>query len=229
MDTNTINAPCGPIQGREKEGVLLFCGTTLLPTDPLTAISNGAGSKVAVLTGTNADETTLWSTGGVTEEKLQRVTQGLGAESVLATYKTTRPNADLDALSVALTTDHMFRIPAIRMLEARAPHTSNNWLYQFNWCSRAFGGKLKATHALDIPFAFDNLDRAGVDTFIGPGEKPQHVAEIMLRAWTHFINEGTPDWPAYNLEQRATMCFDNESVVLDNPVQVEREAWSGLR
>ena len=26
MDTRTINAPCGHIQGREKENVLLFCG-----------------------------------------------------------------------------------------------------------------------------------------------------------------------------------------------------------
>jgi para-nitrobenzyl esterase len=123
----------------------------------------------------------------------------------------------------------MFRIPAIRMLEARIPHTHNNWLYQFNWCSRAFGGKLKATHALEIPFAFDNLDRAGVDAFIGPGEKPQHLADIMHRAWTQFINDGNPGWPAYNLQQRTTMCFDNESVVQDDPEQIERKAWSGLR
>ena len=26
METSTITAPCGQIQGREKEGVLLFCG-----------------------------------------------------------------------------------------------------------------------------------------------------------------------------------------------------------
>ena len=217
-DLGTTVAPFYPVHG-----------TALLPTDPLTAISQGMGSQVAVLTGTNADETTLWSSGSVSEEKLQRITQGLGAETALATYKTTRPDADLDALSVALTTDHMFRIPAIRMLEARTPHNTNNWLYQFNWCSRAFGGKLKATHALEIPFAFDNLDRAGVDVFIGPGKKPQHVADTMHRAWTQFINEGTPGWPAYNLEQRATMCFDDESVVQDNPGQIEREVWGGLR
>ena len=38
-------------------------GTQLLPVDPLTAISKGIGNQVAVLTGTNADETTLWSSG----------------------------------------------------------------------------------------------------------------------------------------------------------------------
>ncbi len=206
-------------------------GTTLLPTDPLTAISSGMGSQIAVLTGTNADETTLWSSGAANEAKLQRVIEGLGAETALATYKTTRPNADLDALLVALTTDHMFRIPAIRMLEARTQNNSinNNWLYQFNWCSRAFDGKLKATHALEIPFAFDNLDRAGVELFIGPGEKPQHVADAMHSAWTSFINDGNPGWPAYDLKQRATMYFNNESAVVDNPGQIEREAWDGLR
>ena len=123
----------------------------------------------------------------------------------------------------------MFRIPAIRMLEARVLYNQNNWLYQFNWRSRAFDGKLGATHALEIPFAFDNLDRAGVDVFIGPGDKPQHVADTMHQAWIKFINDGDPGWPAYSLEQRSTMCFDEVSAVINDPDQLEREAWQGLR
>ena len=204
-------------------------GTQLLPVDPLTAISKGIGNQVAVLTGTNADETTLWSSGKTDAEKLNRVATGLGAMSALETYKTTRPEADPAMLSVALTTDHMFRIPAIRMLEARVPYNQNNWLYQFNWRSRAFDGKLGATHALEIPFAFDNLDRAGVDVFIGPGDKPQQVADTMHQAWIKFINDGDPGWPAYSLEQRSTMCFDEVSAVINDPDQLEREAWQGLR
>jgi para-nitrobenzyl esterase len=204
-------------------------GTQLLPVDPLTAISKGVGCEVAVLTGTNADETTLWSSDNVDKNKLQAIASGFAATTALETYKKTRPEADAQALSVALTTDHMFRIPAIRMLEARLPHTENNWLYQFNWRSRAFEGKLGATHALEIPFAFDNLERAGVNLFLGPGDKPQHVADIMHEAWTKFINEGSPGWPVYELEHRSTMCFDDSSEVIDNPASLEREAWHNLR
>ena len=102
-------------------------------------------------------------------------------------------------------------------------------MYLFNWQSRAFGGRLKATHALEIPFAFDNLDRAGVDVFIGPGDKPQHVADAMHQAWTRFINQGDPGWNRYTLEARTTMVFDDHSAAADDPAAEERAAWEGLR
>lgn len=35
---------------------------------------------------------------------------------------------------------------------------------------------LGATHSLEIPFAFDNLDQPGIDLFIGPGPLPQKLA-----------------------------------------------------
>ena len=83
----------------------------------------------------------------------------------------------------------MFRIPAIRLVESRlrANSASRNWMYHFCWKSRAFEGRLRATHALEIPFVFDNLDRAGVDVFLGAGDKPQNVAQAMHAAWTSFV------------------------------------------
>jgi len=132
---------------------------------------------------------------------------------------------------IALTTDHMFRIPAIRLVEARinADPASRNWMYWFCWKSRAFEGRLGATHALEIPFAFDNLDKPGVDVFIGPGERPQAVADAMHRAWTRFIRDQDPGWGAYELEQRLTMRFDDESTVVADPDAEERQAWDGIR
>ncbi len=204
-------------------------GTSLLPDSPLTQIRNGCGREVALLTGSNADETTLWGYGNVDAAKLERIATGYGSADVLATYRTQRPDADDEALLIAITTDHMFRIPAVRLAEARMAHTANTWMYQFNWPSRAFGGRLGATHALEIPFAFDNLDRAGVDLFIGPGDKPQHVADQMHQAWINFINTGDPGWARYTLADRTTMIFDDESSVVNNPAAVEREAWKGVR
>ena len=123
----------------------------------------------------------------------------------------------------------MFRIPAIRLAEAREPHTRDTWMYLFDWCSRAFEGRLKATHSLEIPFAFDNLAQPGVDLFIGPGERPQHVADVMHRAWISFINDGDPGWDRYDSNTRATMVFDDRSGVQQDPAGAEREAWDGLR
>jgi para-nitrobenzyl esterase len=123
----------------------------------------------------------------------------------------------------------MFRIPGIRLAEAQVNHTTDVWMYLFNWKSRAFDGRLGATHALEIPFAFNNLDRAGVDAFIGAGVSPQSLADTMHKAWASFIKDGQPGWSKYALTERATMLFDEQSSVVDDPMGDERAVWQGLR
>ncbi|MGE0621607.1 MAG: carboxylesterase/lipase family protein [Pseudomonadales bacterium] len=206
-------------------------GNAVVPRPPLLAIAEGMGSQVAVLTGSNHDETTLWGYGEVDEEKLERHAAAYGATSVLDVYRRTRHGATPEALMVAMTTDHMFRIPAVRLVEARigADPGSRNWMYLFCWKSRAFEGRLGATHALEIPFAFDNLDKPGVGIFLGPGEKPQHVAQAMHKAWTAFVREQLPGWSRYDLDDRLTMRFDDTSELVADPDGEERRAWEGLR
>ena len=102
----------------------------------------------------------MWSSGNEDLAKLERTVAGYQAESALAVYRQTRPDASVRDLLVALTSDHMFRIPAIRMAEVRQS-AAPTFLYEFAWRSRAFGGALGATHSLEIPFAFDNLDPGG--------------------------------------------------------------------
>ena len=203
-------------------------GNTTLPEDPLTAARNGASDTVRVLTGSNKDETTLWSVGETDQEKLERTLAGYQAEEALVVYQRTRPEASSHDLLVAITTDHMFRIPAIRLAEARQGAAAT-YMYQFNWRSRAFDGALAATHSLEIPFAFDNLDQAGVDFFLGPGPSPQGLADTMHKAWCEFIKTGEPGWPAYDTSTRATMFFDDVCEVVENPDSEERAAWDGIR
>jgi len=206
-------------------------GNAVVPMNPLQAIAEGASAAVPVLTGSNHDETTLWGYGDVTEEKLERAAQAYGNDHLLESYRVSRPHASPDELMIALTTDHMFRIPAIRLLEARlkADPESRNWMYWFCWKSRAFEGRLGATHALEIPFAFDNLDKPGVDIFIGPGERPQQVADIMHQHWTSFVSDLDPSWAPYTLDERAVMRYDDTSEVVIDPDGEERVAWEGLR
>ena len=203
--------------------------TELLPTDPLQTIKNGNAPTVAVLVGSNTDETTLWGYGRVDESKLQRVAEEYGVTEQLEIYRNNRPEADAAQLLVALTSDHMFRIPCIRLAEAQLQHTANVWMYLFNWKSRAFEGRLGATHALEIPFAFNNLDRAGVDAFLGAGPTPQALADTMHEAWSAFIKTGQPGWSNYNLDDRSTMVFDDQSAIENDPMADERRVWEGLR
>ena len=200
-------------------------GSPVLPRGPLDAIRDGLHADVGVLAGSNRDETTLWGYGRVDEARLRRTAEALGGTGLLDVYRETRPGASDEDLMIALTTDHMFRIPAIRLAESRAGGTT--WLYQFNWRSRA--ERLGATHALEIPFAFDNLHQPGVEAFIGAGPSPQHVADAVHRTWTRFIREGDPGFPAYSPARRETMVFDDASTVVADPQSRERTAWDGRR
>lgn len=199
-------------------------GSDVLPQPPLDAIRQGSSAGVAVLAGSNRDETTLWGYGEVDEDRLAKAATSLGSPSILESYRRTRPGATATELMTAITTDHMFRIPAIRLAEA---HRGDTWLYQFNWRSRV--ARLGATHALEIPFAFDNLHQPGVAAFIGEGPAPQHVAQQVHGAWTRFIRNGDPGFPRYSLERRETFVFDDESRVVEDPDAEERAVWEGLR
>ena len=201
-------------------------GNDVLPQPPLDAIQSGLHSDVALLAGSNRDETTLWGYGEVDDARLARTAEAYGGLDLLETYRRSRPDASVEQLMIALTTDHMFRIPAIRLAEARAD-AGKTWLYQFNWRSR--NGHLGATHALEIPFAFNNLHQPGVDLFIGEGASPQHVADAVHGAWTGFIRDGDPGFPSYSLDRRETMVFDDASAVVADPDGEERVAWKGLR
>ena len=225
---NKLGVPVGPFYPVVEGSVL--------PMTPLEAIQRRASADIPVLVGTNRDEMTLWGYDEVDEERLRKLATGLGAdEEMIAVYRTVRPNASANDVLIAITTDHVFRIPAIRLAEARADHAARTWMYLFAWESRAFGGRLRATHALEIPFAFNNLDRPGVDVFLGEGPTPQHVADAMHGAWTSFVRTGNPncgalpDWPPYDTERRATMVFDDMSAVIDDPGGAERQLWDGRR
>ncbi|MFQ5696721.1 MAG: carboxylesterase/lipase family protein [Myxococcota bacterium] len=208
----------------------------LLPRSPLEMIRAGNAAPVALLAGTNHDETTLWESGPIDAARLTRIAARYfdDPEAALETYRQARPGADARALRIALTTDHMFRIPAIRMLEAHEAGGGRSFMYWFTWPSRAFEGRLGATHALEIPFAFHTLDRAGVDVFLGPGPLPQELADRMHSAWIAFVHsgdphvEGLPEWPPYRPSRRSVMELGAHVRLLEDPDPGPRALWDGV-
>ena len=203
-------------------------GNDVLPESPLEAIRKGLGREVEVLIGSNKDEGTLFVAGKIDQAKLLASANRMGGgQGLVNTYQALYPEAGPTELSVHLSTDYTFRVPALRLAEARAAYESKTWMYFFAWESRQ--GGLKSTHALEIPFVFNNLGRAGVDAFIGPGEVPQGVADQMHKVWTNFIREGEPGWDQYDLERRTNMRFDDVSEVVLDPDQGKHEAWAKIR
>jgi para-nitrobenzyl esterase len=212
---------------------------TVLSEAPLAAIRAGNATGVRVLTGTNADEMTLFTVadpavgalddGGV-RTRMHNAFGDAGVE-VFESYRNRRPGMRPPDLWVQLATDGVFRIPAIRLLEAQRAH-GPVWSYFFSFASPVFGGVLRSTHALEIPFVFDNLDRGGAEMLTGSGPERQAVADAMHRAWIAFAREGDPnhaglpEWPQYDLERRATMRFDVTCELLDDPGGADRKAYA---
>ena len=207
----------------------------VLPRPPIDALRAGLSSRVRVLIGTNRDEMTLFPVGAVDDARLRRVAARMfaDADAAIGAYRTEWPGASPEDLLTAILTDRFFRMPAVRLAEAQAQKGGAAYQYLFTWESRAFGGRLKATHALEIPFMFNNLTRAGADIFLGPGPKPQVLADAMHAAWIAFIRTGDPscnavgDWPSYQLERRAVMELGDRLGLRIDPYGASRTHWDG--
>ncbi|MDH3685407.1 MAG: carboxylesterase/lipase family protein [Myxococcales bacterium] len=209
----------------------------VLPKPPLEAIAGGSAAGVSVMIGTNLDETTLFGMPDLDDAALGRLIERHGVEpaAAIATYRANRPDAKPAELAIAVTTDHMFRIPAVRLAEAHAGAGGDAWMYLFSWRSRAYGGRLGATHALEIPFAWNNLDKPGVAPLLGEGPSPQPLADTMHAAWIAFAHHGDPNcdalpsWARYSPESRAVMELGERVGSLADPAADERALWEGVR
>jgi para-nitrobenzyl esterase len=95
------------------------------------------------------------------------------------------------------------------------------FMYQLTWETPVARGRLKSPHAIEIPLIFDNVEKAR--SFVGRGDEPQVVADQMSSAWLAFARTGDPNtagvpaWPAYDAETRATMMFNLQSQVVNDP------------
>ena len=209
-----------------------------LPVQPFAAYSTGSADGVALLIGTNRDEMKLFTAMDPQQAKLdEAVLKHLFGETgseVISTYAAAHPGESQDEAWVDFLTDRTFRIPAIRLAESQVKRDVPVWMYRFDWLSTAFEGRLGACHALEIPFVWDNLNRAGASPLTGESPTRQALADKMHASWIAFLQNGDPNtstlpqWPAYTTEQRATMIFNDECQVMNDPQSAERRLWDGV-
>jgi para-nitrobenzyl esterase len=206
----------------------------VVPALPIERIAQGVGADVELMVGHNSDEHAFFlvPTGivdHISDEHLRRVLTGLGADpdAVLSVYRAGALDASPGDLMVSTVGDWFFRIPAVRLAEARAAHGAETHVYEFTWRSPQFGGRLGACHALEIGFVFDNVDDPAGAPLAGP-DRPQSLADEMHRAWVDYAAKGEPGWAPYG--ERRTVCrFGLPTEVVDDPAPERREVWHGVR
>ena len=212
-----------------------------LPEDPEVAVASGRAIDVPLLIGTNRDEWNLFrlmSPGGLDHpELLDRLERIFGdGHRVHDTYAQEHPAATIDDLWSAVLTDATFRIPAIRLVEARIAASSPTFQYLFTWATPALGGVVGSCHALEIPFVFGVLDNPGAEFLLGATDAPElrRLSERMQDAWLAFARTGDPNtaglphWPAADIATRPVMRFDLASELVADPGAATRVLWEGV-
>ncbi|AOR30574.1 carboxylesterase [Streptomyces fodineus] len=205
-----------------------------LPHPPIEAIADGTAADVEVLVGCTRDEFRLFTvpTGLaqlVTDDLLDSTAAayGLPPQGVLA-YRAAFPGATAGDLFAEIATDWFYRLPALRLAEARAGRGARAFVYEFAWQSPALGGGLGACHAADVPFVFDNLADPGFAALLGD-TPPQHIADSMHAAWVAFATTGDPGWPAYREPERTVRLFGATPTLARAPREHLRALWDGVR
>ena len=188
-------------------------------------LAAAAANPVPVSIGTNRDESLLFlafdpalaSAGD--DRWAEHLEQQFGADAdrARAAYEAARPGASTVARIAAVQTDVTFRRPAQRLAEARAEAGALTWMYWFTWASPALGGILGSAHALDIPFAFDNVHAPGAEMMLGDGPELPALAARFADEITAFAAAGEAGWPRFDSVQRATLRFDATFELLHDP------------
>jgi para-nitrobenzyl esterase len=227
----------GGLVGRNRGFGPVLCPS--LPQHPYEAIRQGSARDVTVVLGCTTDEmlafimgdSELWSLDAV---GLRQRVGGLldtDADQILRAYQAARPGDSPTSLWIAIATDARMRIPHIRIAEAKLEAGGSPvYMYLFGWGFPDPTGRIRSPHGLDMPYFFDNLDKA-------PAADGPHAAPLVRATSGSLVelarvgdpnHESLPMWPQYSLPHRATLRFDVESTVVLDPFGAERLAWDGV-
>jgi para-nitrobenzyl esterase len=210
---------------------------TIVPRAPFTPLAPEQSRDVPIIIGYTKDERTLYNIGldwwgTLTDAQLSARAEEIHGEkgpAILAAYRRIHPHYSNDYLFTDLTNSHAWRAPAKaeRKIDLGGAPV---WLYQWDWEAPVDGGILKSPHTMEIPFVFNNVDKGPL--LLGKEPTTFELAALASASWAAFARtgdpnvDGLPDWPAYDRETRATMLFDLESRIANDPLGEVRKLFA---
>jgi para-nitrobenzyl esterase len=216
-----------------------------LPHDPFSMEGAALSVHIPMILGNTHDETRLtigandpslfslqWATLPARLEVYRPLFGALKTENIIALYRSWHPEYSASDVFFAITTDfqswHGFLIASSRRAgQSGRFGAAPTWVYEFDWNSPVEAGKWGASHQMDLPFVFDNVQLAASMT--GGGLEAQQLGSQMAEALIAFAATGDPNnaaipkWSRFDLAQRATMCWDKISQVKSDPRSDERK------
>jgi para-nitrobenzyl esterase len=221
-----------------------------LPNHPFDPTAPAISSHKPLMVGWNEDEYTFfaWQRGDLTAFSLdfsalpEALEPQLGADAqrVVDTYRRTMPDASAPDLYVAISSIMMMGLGSIEIAEKKALQgDAPVYLYNFGYKSeQKIAGTeyaLGTPHAMDISFKFNNQTPASPPDLLAGSNPDRFIASRqMAELWATFARTGVPaatdvpEWPAYTLDERATMRIDTECEVIFNIFSQELAMWRAI-
>ena len=209
---------------------------TILPHHPFDPVAPPESADVPVIISTTLEDAALSLTNfdldeaGLKAQLSQRY--GDKANEIYAMYRKSAPKKSPFLIQAQIATDSGFRRSAITQAERKAAlGKAPAYMYLWSYESPGFGGKFGAVHGLDVSASFNNY-RDGIG---GTGSPTQRALWTKFAAsWVGFAKSGDPNhagipnWPAYDATKRATMIFDNDVRVENDPRSEIRKFWAEM-
>jgi len=208
----------------------------VLPHHPFDPTAPPESADVPVIISTTLEDAALALTNfDLTEDGLRTMMNeryGPKAEPMLAMYRSRYPNKSPFLIQAQIGTDAGGRRNAILQGERKsALGKAPAYMYLWAFESAGFGGKFGAVHGTDVSASFYNF-RDGVG---GTGSPPERALwQRFAAAWVSLAktadpnNPKIPHWSPYDSTKRATMIFDNEVRVENDPRGEIRKFWEDM-
>lgn len=206
----------------------------ILPHHPFDPTAPPESADVPIIISNTLEDAALRLTNfDLTEEGLRTMMNqryGQKAEPMLAMYRARYPQKSPFLIQAQIDTDIAGRRSATLQAERKsAAGKAPAYMYLWTFASTGFGGKFGAVHGTDVSATFNNY-RDGVG---GTGsEEERALWARFASSWVSMARNGNPNnskipaWPGYDAANRATMIFDREVRVENDPRGEIRKFWN---
>ena len=215
-------------------------------------VSRGSAKRVDLLIGTNRDEAMFFAMGQPVLSLLPPTANPFFPSDMLSqqaamilTYGRDLPAVGLlpgrQGATIAMVSDQLLRIPAIRLAEAQRKWNNKTYMYRFDWGPRAPAVSppdkdVGAMHTLELPFVFGTLRLGWVPFAAGADAhevaERRHLANQMMDWWLAFARTGSPNpRPASGTPGDRTTskplhdAVGRQAPLVRSPDEARRQAW----
>ena len=207
-----------------------------LPHHPFDPVAPPESADVPVIISTTLEDAALRLTNfNLDEPGLKAILSelyGNKADQLLPPYRQRYPQKSPYLIQAQAFTDAGGRRSAIAQAERKAAlGKAQAYMYLWAWESPGFGGKFGAVHGIDVAASFHQVR----DTIVGVGCREGKVmCDRLASVWVAFAKTGDPNnpqiprWPCYDTTTRATMIFDTDTRVENDPRSEIRKIWEAM-